>query len=97
MIDEKIGQILEALETKGYLDNAIVVFTSDHGDCLSDHGHSLNEPFGQIFNLTEDPDEIRNLWDEPSVTAKKQELLHVLLEWRIRSRYHTRELFKDWR
>ncbi|MFT5375480.1 MAG: arylsulfatase, partial [Candidatus Latescibacterota bacterium] len=25
---------------KGYLDNAVVVFTSDHGDCLTDHGHS---------------------------------------------------------
>ena len=199
MIDEKIGQILETLETKGYLDNAIVVFTSDHGDCLSDHGHSqkwtmydmivrmpliiwspgrfeggrifdglcqqmdiapvllelagvgipetmeaqsllpalrgepwdgrnyvfaehprdgilqttdfmsmvrnkewklvhfLNESFGQLFNLTEDPEEIRNLWECPSAAAKKQELLHVLLEWRIRSQYHTRDLFKDWR
>ena len=40
MIDEKVGQIMEALERKGYLDNSIVVFTSDHGDCLTDHGHS---------------------------------------------------------
>lgn len=40
MIDEKVGQILEALERKGYLENSIVIFTSDHGDCLTDHGHS---------------------------------------------------------
>jgi len=40
MIDEKIGQILEALENKGYLENAVLIFTSDHGDCLGDHGHS---------------------------------------------------------
>jgi arylsulfatase len=40
MIDTKVGQILEALEEKGYLDDAVVVFTSDHGDCLTDHGHS---------------------------------------------------------
>jgi arylsulfatase A-like enzyme len=40
MIDEKIGQIFEALEKKGYLDNAVLIFTSDHGDCLGDHGHS---------------------------------------------------------
>jgi len=40
MIDEKIGQILAALEGQGYLEDAIVVFTSDHGDCLGDHGHS---------------------------------------------------------
>lgn len=36
-IDEKIGKIMEDLEAKGYLDNAIVVFTSDHGDMLGDH------------------------------------------------------------
>ena len=40
MIDEKIGQIIEALERNGYLENAVVVFTSDHGDSLGDHGHS---------------------------------------------------------
>jgi arylsulfatase A-like enzyme len=40
MIDEKVGQILTALETRGYLENAVVIFTSDHGDALSDHGHS---------------------------------------------------------
>ena len=39
LIDEQVGQILEALDRKGYLGNAIVVFTSDHGDCLGDHGH----------------------------------------------------------
>lgn len=40
MIDEKVGEIMEALETNGYLENSIIVFTSDHGDCLTDHGHS---------------------------------------------------------
>ena len=40
MIDEKIGELLEALDEKGYLEDAVVIFTSDHGDCLSDHGHS---------------------------------------------------------
>lgn len=39
MIDEKIGQILGALERKGYLDDAIIIFTSDHGDALGDYGH----------------------------------------------------------
>jgi len=40
MIDEKIGEILGALETGGYLENTVVIFTCDHGDCLGDHGHS---------------------------------------------------------
>ena len=36
----EIGKILAALESKGYLDNSVVLFTSDHGDALGDHGHS---------------------------------------------------------
>lgn len=40
MIDEKIGEILQTLDEQGYLENAVVIFTSDHGDCLTDHGHS---------------------------------------------------------
>jgi len=38
MIDEKIGALLQALDTKGYLENAVVIFTSDHGDSMGDHG-----------------------------------------------------------
>lgn len=40
MIDTEVGRILDALEAAGQLDNTIVVFTSDHGDSLGDHGHS---------------------------------------------------------
>lgn len=40
MIDDAVGRILKSLDAKGYLDNSIVIFTSDHGDCLGDHGHS---------------------------------------------------------
>lgn len=39
MIDTQIGQIMEALEEKGLLDDSVVIFTSDHGDSLGDHGH----------------------------------------------------------
>lgn len=38
MIDEKIGELLESLRARGYLDNAVVLFFSDHGDCMGDHG-----------------------------------------------------------
>ena len=38
MIDEHVGQILDALEANGY-DDTVVIFTSDHGDALGDHGH----------------------------------------------------------
>lgn len=40
MIDQKVGEILQALDDRGYLENSVVIFTSDHGDCLTDHGHS---------------------------------------------------------
>ncbi len=39
MIDEKVGEIMRALERKGYLEDAIVIFTSDHADAIGDHGH----------------------------------------------------------
>jgi arylsulfatase len=199
MIDEKVGEILQALDDKGYLENAVVIFTSDHGDALGDHGHSqkwtmydiitkmptivwapgrfeggrrfdglcslmdlgptilelaginpaasmeadsllpalageawtgrdavfaehsrdgilqttdmmtmvrtrawklvhfLDGPFGQLFDLANDPGEIRNLWDDPAYAEKKQELLNLLLEWRVRSGYHTRDWAKHCR
>jgi arylsulfatase len=40
MIDKKVGDILEALELKGLLEHSVVIFTSDHGDTLGDHGQS---------------------------------------------------------
>ena len=206
MIDEKIGQIMSALEARGYLENSIIIFTSDHGDCLTDHGHSqkwtmyeqitrvplivwappalrgqgrfaagtqidglvqqmdlgptilewaglavpedwearslagalhddphwhgrrfvyceqardgiltgcqfmtmvrdqryklvhfLDEPHGQLFDLLEDPDELRNLWDAPAAADQKQRLLAELREWRIRSGLHTKDWCSDWR
>lgn len=40
MIDKQVGHILESLENRGALDNTIIIFTTDHGDCIGDHGHS---------------------------------------------------------
>ena len=57
--------------------------------------HFLDEPFGQLFDLANDPGETQNLWDDPAATDKKRELLDVLREWRIRSRYKTREWTAD--
>jgi arylsulfatase A-like enzyme len=36
-IDEQVGEILNALEEKGLMDNTLILFTSDHGDNLGDH------------------------------------------------------------
>ena len=40
MIDTQVGKVMEALARRGVLDDTVIVFTSDHGDCLNDHGHS---------------------------------------------------------
>lgn len=37
LIDHKIGQIIDYLEKTNELDNTMIIFTSDHGDCLGDH------------------------------------------------------------
>jgi arylsulfatase len=199
MIDDKVGEIMEALKTQGYLENSVVIFTSDHGDCLTDHGHSqkwtmydtitrvplivwspgrydankvvdslvqqmdlgpailelagcevpatleaesllpgltddefagreyvyaeqakdniltdtefmtmvrskdwklvhfLDELDGQLFDLQNDPDEIKNLWNDDAFIEKKSEMLAVLREWRIRSQYETADWCADWR
>ncbi len=41
MIDEAIGGVMKSLEEAGLADNTIVVFTSDHGDYMGDHGLML--------------------------------------------------------
>ena len=38
LIDENIGRILEVLEETGQIDNTLIIFTSDHGDMVGDHG-----------------------------------------------------------
>ena len=37
-IDHEIGDILNVLEETGRLDNTVIIFGSDHGDYLGDHG-----------------------------------------------------------
>ena len=199
MIDEKVGQIVDSLDRNGYLDNSVIIFTSDHGDCLTDHGHSqkwtmydlitqiplivwspgrfpaghvvdslcqqmdlgptildlagletpstmeavtmlpalegnpwegrdyvyaeqakdgilthadfmtmvrndkwklvhfLDESYGQLFDLENDPREVNNLWDDEASVEAKRVMLSELREWRIRSQLQTADLFQDHR
>ena len=39
VVDDCIGEIMAALEKRGMLENTIVVYTSDHGEMLGDHGY----------------------------------------------------------
>ncbi|NNC87065.1 MAG: sulfatase-like hydrolase/transferase [Akkermansiaceae bacterium] len=200
MIDEKVGEIMAAIEETSYAGNSVVIFTSDHGDCLGDHGHSqkwtmydaitrvptivwapgrfdggrvvgelvqqfdlgptilelagvdvdypmaarsllpvlenragqeecfreavfaeqgrdgiltdtdfmtmvrtadwklvhfLEEGWGQLFDLRADPAENINLWESPEHAGRKDELLAILREWRIRDGFDSAALWKD--
>lgn len=53
MIDERVGEIMEALERNGYMDDTVVIFTSDHGDCLGDHG--LSQKWSMYDSVTRVP------------------------------------------
>ena len=37
-IDDQFGRLLAAIEKSGQADNTVVLFTSDHGEALGDHG-----------------------------------------------------------
>ena len=187
MIDMQIGKLMEALERRGVLQDTVIIFTSDHGDCLNDHGHSqkwsmyeqsvhvpaivwgpgrvtagrkvddlvslfdfgptilemaglvapswmearsllphlteasvekrrfvfaehagdrifhgtafmtmirddhwklvhfVDTEEGQLFDMQADPQELRNLWDDPAHEATKRGLIGEILKWRITS------------
>ena len=53
--------------------------------------HFLGEPHGQLFDLQADPQENRNLWNDPACGATKAHLHDVLREWRIRSALQTKD------
>ena len=45
LIDRNVGKILESLKDNGLEEDTIVVFTSDHGELLGDHGLWAKGPF----------------------------------------------------
>ncbi|WP_284178438.1 sulfatase-like hydrolase/transferase [Rhabdaerophilum sp. SD176] len=53
LIDHSVGRILTALEAAGLEKNTYIVFTSDHGDWLGDHGLVLKGPmpFEGLLNV----------------------------------------------
>jgi arylsulfatase A-like enzyme len=44
LVDHNIGRIMDALAHKGILDDTIILFTSDHGEFLGDHGLLFKGP-----------------------------------------------------
>jgi len=52
-----------------------------------------NRKYGELYNLMDDPDEIVNLWDEPSYAELKSELIRMLLDWSV---FATDGSFREW-
>ena len=61
-VDDAIGRLLQKLEDLGLAENTIVVFTSDHGDLMGDHGLMLKHCFH-----TEGTIHVPFIWADPTV------------------------------
>ncbi|MGH3087341.1 MAG: sulfatase-like hydrolase/transferase, partial [Rubrobacteraceae bacterium] len=45
LIDDQVGRVLDVLESTGQSEDTIVIFMSDHGEMLGDHGIYLKGPY----------------------------------------------------
>lgn len=45
LIDREMGRILACLDNEGLTDNTLIIFTTDHGELLGDHGLWMKGPF----------------------------------------------------
>jgi arylsulfatase A-like enzyme len=63
LIDHAVGQILASLEKLGLAENTMVIFTSDHGDYMGDHGLILKgiSPFNGTL-------QVPLIWKVPGIT-----------------------------
>lgn len=54
LIDHNVGRILEGLETHGLAENTLVVYSTDHGDMLGNHGLYLKgpTPYDDLMRVT---------------------------------------------
>lgn len=51
-VDEQLGRILDCLDRQGLADDTVVVFTSDHGNCVGSHGYATkNVPVEESFRI----------------------------------------------
>jgi arylsulfatase A-like enzyme len=62
-VDYSVGQILATLDKLGYADNTIIVYSSDHGDLMGDHGLLFKGPcpFNGVLQLP-------LIWKVPDLT-----------------------------
>jgi arylsulfatase A-like enzyme len=64
MVDNAIGHILASLEKLGLSENTMVIFTSDHGDYMGDHGLLFKGPSPYNGTL-----QVPLIWKVPNVSG----------------------------
>ncbi|MHA1784466.1 MAG: sulfatase family protein [Promethearchaeota archaeon] len=94
LIDHAIGEILAALKSFGLEENTMIVFTSDHGDLMGDHGVIFKGP-AHFQGLIKVP----MIWKIPDITpegAVSESLVNsidipttILNVLGIREKYHS--------
>lgn len=67
MIDDAIGRVLQRLDALGLSDNTVVIFTSDHGDYMGDHGLML-----KLLLHYQGIIRVPFIWHDPAVQAQGQ-------------------------
>lgn len=76
LVDDCIGQILQALEATGQARDTIVAFTSDHGDFMGDHGLLFKGPL-HYQGLVRVP----FIWADPRIPGgRRSAALHGTLD-----------------
>ena len=63
-VDEMIGKVLDALEERGWLENSLLIFCSDHGELLGDHGLPykwlMYDPIVHVPMIVRHPSTVKN-------------------------------------
>ena len=66
-IDTQVGRVVDALEKTGQLDHTLIIYTSDHGEMLGDHGIYLKGPY--FYEATV---RVPLIFSGPGVVGKKR-------------------------
>lgn len=76
MVDDCIGRVLDCLRELGLDDNTVVIFTSDHGDHMGDHGIMLKS-----FNHFQGLIRVPFIWCDPEGPSAEVEDLSSTIDF----------------
>jgi choline-sulfatase len=75
-VDAEVGKVLEALKKKGLYDSSIIIFTSDHGEAMFEHGywghgHNVYDEAARVPLIVKFPTEL-------GITGKVERLVQLV-------------------